>query len=124
MGENGNHLSRKQIAFDLKQDLLKRHYPKPKAEVNPQYHTKAYRDMKSFFKGQNWEHRQGSVYVSNDLLTYFNISDILDKIAIKMPWLHLCAGEIDVTNVGEQHSLKEELASAMVILSNKEPDMP
>lgn len=33
----------------------------------------------------------------------------MDKLADKMPWLYDCVNEIDVTDIGEQHSIKEIL---------------
>ena len=110
--------SRKQIAFDLKQDLLKKYYPKPKVNLNSQYYKKAYGDLKEFFKNENWEHRQGSVYTSRDILTYYDVAKLMEKIAKDMPWLSDCVDTIDVTNVGEYHSLKQTLEAATKVLAN------
>ncbi|MDR2167645.1 MAG: hypothetical protein LBE35_07335 [Clostridiales bacterium] len=98
----------KQIAFDLVQDLLKEHYPKPKVPY-PQYETKAYKDLLKFFQNENWSHRQGSVYISNAPLKDFEVSWILDRMAEKLPWLYKCTSELDITDIGEEHSLKDRL---------------
>jgi hypothetical protein len=33
----------------------------------------------------------------------------MDKLAKKMLWLYPCVNEIDVTDIGEQHSIKQIL---------------
>ena len=116
--------SRKQIAFDLKQDALKVHYPKPKIDTNPQYHNKAYRDLEKFFEGENWEHRQGSVYISKEILTDFEVTELIERIAAEMTWLFGCADEIDITDIGERLSLKQDLEIATEALTADEPAMP
>ena len=50
MGHSIDTESRKQISFDLKQDLLKEHYPNPKSSESKNHHKNAYRDIKRFFK--------------------------------------------------------------------------
>ena len=30
----------------------------------------------------------------------------MEKLSQKLPWLYLCINEIDVTDIGEQHSVK------------------
>ena len=111
----------KQIAFDLAQELLKKHYPKPKVPY-PQYEKKAYKDLKRFFKSENWSHRQGSVYISNTALEDFEISILLENLSGKMPWLFRCINELDVTDIGERHSLKMELEWATEILVADKPE--
>jgi virulence-associated protein VapD len=111
----------KQIAFDLVQDLLKKYYPKPKVPY-PQYEKKAYKDLQRFFKSKNWSHRQGSVYISNAALEDFEVSIILESLAIKMPWLFKCINELDITDIGERHSLKIELEWATETLETDRPE--
>lgn len=93
--------SRKQIAFDLRQEDLKEHYGKN--------HENSYRDLKDFFKKSNWEHRQGSVYASKGAVSYPAIHDLLKEAVKKMPWLDKCARRIDVTEVGAEHDLRDAL---------------
>jgi len=93
--------SRKQIAFDLSQEELKEHYGKN--------HINSYRDLRDFFKKNNWEHSQGSVYVSREPTSYEDMQYLLEEAVKKMPWLEKCAKSIDVTEIGAQHSLKEVL---------------
>ncbi|MCL2177089.1 MAG: hypothetical protein FWB72_03995 [Firmicutes bacterium] len=99
--------SRKQIAFDLSQELLKEHHPNKPQLKKP--HVKGYAELKTFFKSEKWEHRQGSVYASVKELTYIEITEIMYRASKKMPWLPKCLTAIDVTNIGNQHSLMDEL---------------
>ena len=123
-----NHLedskSRKQIAFDLVQDDLKEHYPKPQTSSNPQHHNKAYRDLQKFFIGENWEHRQGSVYTSVKTLSHFEVINLIDRAANEMSWLSKCVDEIDVTDISEQYSLKQDLEIATQVVAAEEPAIP
>ncbi|MEG0614123.1 MAG: VapD family protein [Oscillospiraceae bacterium] len=119
-----NNFSRKSIDFDLKQELLKQYYPRPKHSLNPFYYKKAYADIKNFFTQNGFKHRQGSVYVSNDKLTIYDIQNIIDKAAEKLPWLDKCVAEIDVTDIGKTHSIKELLMQASFDISQKQHSAP
>lgn len=57
-------------------------------------------------KMNGFEHRQYSVYTSKNSLTTYGIVDLMEKLSQKLPWLYLCINEIDVTDIGEQHSVK------------------
>lgn len=107
--ESVEYLSRKQITFDLNQNALSKHYPRPKFTINPRYYKKAYKDISRFMKENSFEHRQYSVYTSKEPLTMYDVVELMDKLAGKMPWLYSCVNEIDVTDIGEQHSIKEIL---------------
>lgn len=51
------------------------------------------------------------------------MSLLIDILAEKMPWLTLCVNQIDVTNIGMQHSLLRTLEVATdlhINQSNKE----
>lgn len=97
---------RKQIDFDLSENLLKEHYPKPEKTINPFYYKKAYKDISQLMKENGWEHRQYSVYVSKEKLSEVDVNVLMDKIAEKMPWLAKCVKELDETNIGtKRHSL-------------------
>lgn len=107
--ETGEYLSRKQITFDLNQKALSRNYPRPKITINPKFYKKAYKDISQFMKENGFEHRQYSVYTSGENLTTYDVVGLMEKLAAKMPWLYPCVNEIDVTDIGEQHSIKEIL---------------
>lgn len=98
--------SRKQITFDLSQKALAKNYPKPKITINPKFYKKAYKDISQFMKMNGFEHRQYSVYTSKDSLTTYDVVDLMEKLSKRLPWLYLCVNEIDVTDIGEQHSIK------------------
>ena len=101
--------SQKQISFDLRQESLKRYYSK-----NP---TQAYYDICRFMESHGFEHRQSSVYVSLDKLTTLDVVSLTEQLAMALPWLSRCVNEIDVANIGVQHSLKKVLENASRSLS-------
>ena len=107
-----NSGSRKQITFDLRQGSLKRHYPHQEPPQNAQYYKKAYQDIQRFMTANGFEHRQYSVYTSIDKLTTVDVVDLIERLASAFPWLSRCVNEIDVTNIGAQHSLKQMLEEA------------
>ena len=107
-----NSGSRKQITFDLRQESLKRHYPHQEPPQNAQYYKKAYQDIQRFMTANGFEHRQYSVYTSIDKLTTVDVVDLIERLGRAFPWLSQCVNEIDVTNIGAQHSLKQMLEEA------------
>lgn len=94
----------KAINFDLDTHLLGEHHP------SGDYH-KAYYDMKRFFKGHNFSHKQGSGYVSNVKLTIQDIYELINDLCETYPWITKCVNEFDVTNVGTQYGLAEDIRS-------------
>ena len=104
--------SRKQITFDLCQESLKCFYPHQEPPENTQYYKKAYQDIRRFMAANGFEHRQYSVYASTDKLTTLDIVGLMERLAEALPWLSRCVNEIDVTNIGVQHSLKQTLENA------------
>lgn len=59
-----------------------------------------------------FEHRQYSVYTSIGKLTTLDVVGLMEQLAETFPWLSRCVSEIDVTNIGVQHSLKQVLENA------------
>jgi virulence-associated protein VapD len=104
--------SRKQITFDLSQKALETYYPKPKATLNPKFYKKAYTDISKFLKKNGFEHRQFSVYISIHKMTMTDVTITMQLLADEMPWLIQCVNQIDVTNIGTQHSLIQTLSDA------------
>lgn len=100
---------RRQIAFDLSQEELKKYYPRSKFALSPKYYNEAYADIKRFMKKNGFEHRQGSVYISKERMTNADINILVGKMAKELPWLSKCATEFDVTSIGTQHSLTKAL---------------
>ena len=104
--------SRKQITFDLHQESLKQLYPHTEPPQNAQDYKKAYQDIRRFMTANGFEHRQYSVYVSAEKLTTLDVIGLMEQLAEQFPWLSQCVNEIDVTNIGVQHSLKHVLENA------------
>lgn len=100
-----NRGSRKQITFDLSQDKLKRYYPVPLHSRDAKYYKKAYKDVFRFMKKHKFEHRQYSVYISEEKMTTVDVAFLMQDLQKEYPWFFKCANEIDVTNIGTQHSL-------------------
>lgn len=59
----------------------------------------------NILKKNNFEHRQGSGYISKEELTTNDITILITKMTLKLDWLKYCIKKIDVTNIGKQHSL-------------------
>ncbi len=100
---------RKQITFDLQQAALKKHYPRKPLTLNPQFYKKAYRDIQGFMIRNGFEHRQYSVYTSVEKMTVADVVRLIGALGSQFPWLFHCVNEIDVTDIGAQHSLKQIL---------------
>lgn len=86
----------KAINFDLNTNKLKEYYPR---------YQQAYNDLSKFFKENNFYHRQGSGYVSNEKMTSADIIDLMGDLQKKYLWAGDCIKAIDVTNVGPQYDL-------------------
>lgn len=94
-------LARKAINFDLSTNELKKHF-KNTAE--------AYNQIKDFMLQNGFEHRQYSGYVSKEPLEDYEITNLVVKLKNKLTWLYSCTQRFDVTDIGEQHDLKDMLA--------------
>lgn len=111
--------SRKQITFDLSDKMLKNVYPRPKLMVNPNYHKKAWRDIARFMKKNGFEHRQYSVYASDSVMTGAQVNALVRTMVMRMPWLYKCLNAIDVTNIGERHSLMPIVEGMGIVLEQE-----
>ncbi len=107
---------KKQISFDLDTNNLKKYYPKPKNFVSEDYYKKAYKDIKNFMLKNNFKHRQGSIYVSKDKLSDFNITTFVKDISKKYSWFSKVVNSLDVTDVGQIYDL-------MYIFENEQNDI-
>lgn len=65
----------------------------------------AYIQIKKFLIRNGFEHRQGSGYISKDSLNDGKIFAIIQNMSIELKWMKICVRQIDVTNIGKQHSL-------------------
>ena len=90
--------NRRAIHFDLKEALLKQHYPKKD-------YKQAYKDIRLFMENNGFTHRQWSGYFSDTPLSFADIVDIMDKLWTQFPWLEKCAVKFDITNIGRTYDL-------------------
>ena len=97
--------SKKQITFDLKQKALQKFYSKPENTGNARFYKKAYADIKRFMQKSGFQHRQYSVYISNARMTNVDVVLLMQDLNTALLWFFQCVTEIDVTNIGTQHSL-------------------
>ena len=103
---------RKQITFDLSQKSLKQFYPHNEKSLNLLYYKKAYADINRFMKKNGFEHRQFSVYVSVKKHTATDINLLIYDLSKEFTWFKKCVTQIDVTDIGTQHSLLYLLENA------------
>ncbi len=86
----------KAINFDFDTNKLKTYYPR---------YQQAYYDLMAFFKKNDFSHRQGSGYVSNNKITSVDIVDLIGSLRDTFDWVSTCVKKIDVTNIGAQYDL-------------------
>ncbi len=72
----------------------------------------AYAEIRRFLKKNDFEHRQGSGYVSKEPLNDGKIFAIIQNMSIELNWLRSCVEQIDVTNIDKQHSLIDAVSKA------------
>lgn len=88
---------RKALNFDLDTKKFE--------EFTGKHSPVAYAEIKRFLKKNGFDHRQGSGYISKDSLNDGKIFAIIQSMSIEFKWLGHCVKQIDVTNIGKQHSL-------------------
>lgn len=103
--------SRKAINFDLSTADLKKYF-KNTAE--------AYNQIKNFMLQNGFEHRQYSGYVSNDRLHDYNITNLTIRLRNQFSWLSHCAQKFDVTDIGDQHDLRDILTGKKSIKQTRQ----
>ena len=92
--------TRKAINFDLSTADLKKYF-KNTAE--------AYNQIKNFMLQNSFEHRQYSGYVSKEAMEDDDVALIAFNLTRQFRWLSPCTQKFDVTDIGEQHDLKDIL---------------
>lgn len=65
----------------------------------------AYAKIRSFLAKYNFEHRQGSGYISNKNITSSDIIMLINDMTSSFEWLKNSVRQIDVTSIGRQHSM-------------------
>ena len=74
----------------------------------------AYLELRKFLNRNGFEHRQGSGYISKDSLDDKKVTAIIIKMSVTFEWLKYCIKEMDVTNIGKQHSLVNTINKVIV----------
>lgn len=92
---------RKLINFDLDTNQLKYIY----SNSSGKDYTNAYKELKAFFKKEDFEWRQRSCYISNNELSIVDVASLVKKVRKTFPWLVPCTKKLDVTNIGRQFDL-------------------
>lgn len=88
-------ISRKAINFDLDTNKMK----------TMSIYPNGYNKLEQSFKKLEFEHRQGSGYVSKNRLNSRKVVLIIREITRENPWLKDCVNKIDVTDIGKQFDL-------------------
>ena len=74
----------------------------------------AYVEIKRFLEKNSFEHRQGSGYISKESLIDHDITALIINMTLTLDWFKYCIKQIDVTNIGKQHSLLETINSVSI----------
>lgn len=88
---------RKAINFDIDTKKYEEYTGKPSPT--------AYAEIRKFLRKNGFEHRQGSGYVSKNDMKTSDIGILATNMTLAFDWLKYCIKQIDVTNIGRQHSL-------------------
>ncbi len=71
-------------------------------------YAKGYEELYEFFcKNRDYEHRQRSVYCSNNRMTNKEVLITIIELTKKCPWLKMCLRRMDITNVGDLHEVTD-----------------
>lgn len=105
---------KKAINFDLDSAKLRE-------EFGEGGRRKAYHRIGRFLKQEGFEHRQWSGYVSDNPRSNAEMYDIIDRLAQNNLWLDTCVRRFDVTNVGSESDMIDEISIATAAVSR--PDI-
>ncbi|EDP5093255.1 TPA: vapd [Campylobacter jejuni] len=93
-------INRKAINFDLSIKSLEKYFKDTR---------EPYSLIKKFMLENGFEHRQYSGYTSKEPINERRVIRIVNKLTKKFTWLGECVKEFDITEIGEQYSLKETI---------------
>ncbi|MBP3278306.1 MAG: hypothetical protein J6M44_05055 [Butyrivibrio sp.] len=105
--------TRKQFVFDLKTD-----------KDSPLYNyyktfPEAYRDIRRYMEAHGCPHRQGSSYVSNNVMNTKDVTKLMDGLCKSLPWLAECSNAFDVADIGKQHGLLGDIQEMCNVYSEE-----
>lgn len=90
---------RKEITFDLDTNELKKTF-------GAKNYGKGYRELRKVLeKEHDYEHRQGSVYCSFKVKSFYELCQVMLALRKQCPWLKTCLRRMDTTNVGLLHEI-------------------
>lgn len=93
--------ARKEFTFDLDTKKLKDIF-------GEKSYTKAYNELFEFFcRQKGFEHRQGSIYCSKNILDNYEVLKTVGELSEECPWLVTALRRMDVADIGEIHELTE-----------------
>lgn len=92
----------KALYFDIHVQALKDFYPKKN-------HLGAYKDIKRYLLKHDFTHEQWSGYHSTKKMTDLEIFDLVQEMAVQMPWFSKCINHFAVTNIGTNYNLLDIL---------------
>lgn len=101
----------KAINFDLDTKKLKEQFGK-------NYHNKYHKIEKDLEK-LDFEHRQGSGYVSKKELTDQQVEKTIKTLTKQNPWLADCSKTVDITNVGQKYSVLDVIQQTAKNINTK-----
>ena len=104
---------RKQVAFDLDTDALKTYYPS-------ENWNNAYDVIRRHMTNNGFNWLQGSVYVSQKPITSAEVTNILDDLVAKNPWLNVCMRDCRETNIGREHDKNHIFDKNAKVLTREE----
>lgn len=90
---------RKQITFDIDTKVCKQIFGDEKFR-------QPYKDIGDFLKKYNFKHIEGSSYMSNNGMSNMVLSNIIDDLVAKYPYLTKCVKKMHQTDVCNIHSLE------------------
>lgn len=89
--------ARKQIAFDLDTQQLKKYYPTDNWR-------NAYYDIRAIMNSNDFEWRQGSIYTSKTGVSSAFATKVIEELTKSLPWINVCMRDCVITNVGRSFS--------------------
>ncbi|HDZ4962988.1 TPA: vapd [Campylobacter jejuni] len=104
-------INRKAINFDLSTKSLEKYFKDTR---------EPYSLIKKFMLENGFEHRQYSGYTSKEPINERRVIRIVNKLTKKFTWLGECVKEFDITEIGEQYSLKDTIQSLCAKEINKQ----
>lgn len=88
---------RKQLIFDIDTKVAE--------QILGDGYRGLYSDIRSFLDKEQFEHIEGSAYMSKNPMTNLELSNILKYLKVQYPYLEKCVREIHQADISNVHSL-------------------